>query len=896
MAEDQSLSLLGRQIGCLKILSLLGAGGMGEVYRAEDTNLVREVAIKVLPKSFAQDPERLARFRREAQLLASLDHRNIAAIHGLEECGGLHYIVMELVPGQTLAERLASGPLHVEESLNICLQIAEALEAAHQKGVIHRDIKPANIKVTPEGVVKVLDFGLAKAFVGDGSSPDLSASSLVTATGTREGVIIGTPAYMSPEQARGKTVDKRTDVWAFGCALYELLTGRRAFQGETFSDTITKILGEAPDWQALPETTPPGIRRLLRRCLEKDPRQRLHDIGDARIEIEEVIASPTPTSADKITTLTTLRRHPLRLSIAALMVGAVALSLIVWKTRFTSLPSHGPVMRFAVTLPPTEQLAETDFPSVALSPTGAHLAYVASRGGSSQVFLRRMDSLQAEPIPGTEQALGPFFSPDGQWVGFFAAGKLMKVSVNGGSPVFVCNAPIGFGAVWGPDDTITFAPTGASGLVRVSAAGGTPSPATKLDSEKGEFSHRWPDLLPDGKTVLFTIGTLGSWDDAHIVAQSLETGERRPLITGGTSPHYVPTGHVIYMRGGTLMAVPFDLGQRKVTGPPFAVLPRVWESLDGAAQLSVSPLGHLVYAPGGLPSSEHTLVWANRNGGIEPLAAPSRAYSDPRLSPDGRRLAVTITDTSENIWVYDIPTGTFTQLTFEGNNSMPVWTPDGARITFASNRTGPLNLFWKRTDGGGTDERLTTSPQPDAAHSWSPDGHRLVFVEHSPTTGRDIWMLSTDGDLKPRPVIQSPSNEAGPALSPDGRWLAYVSDESGRNEIYVTPFPSALGKWQVSTEGGTEPLWSRDGSEIFYRIGNRVMTARTTTTPSFKTNTPQLLFEGVYDKGKASRPAYDVTADGRRFLMVKTGDNESAPTRFEVVLGWFEELKRRVPK
>ena len=890
----------GTRLGPYEIQSAIGAGGMGEVYRARDTQLKRDVALKVLPAEVATDPERLARFQREAELLAALNHPHIAQIHGLVEAGGTRALVMELVEGETLAAWLARGPVPLAEALPLAQQVAEALEFAHEHGIVHRDLKPANIALTPDGAVKVLDFGLAKALSAEAADPvadPLGNSPTMTSPAmTRMGVILGTAAYMAPEQARGAAVDKRADIWAFGVVLFEMLTGRACFAGETVTDVLAAVVKTEPDWAALPAGTPWRVRDLLRRCLAKDRRQRLRDIGDARIEIEEVITSPIPTSPDTKATLTTLRGHSLTLGIAVLMVGAVALSLIVWKMKFTTLPSHGPVMRFAVTLPPPERLAGTDFPSVALSPTGAHLAYVASRGGSSQVFLQRMDSLQAEPIPGTEQALGPFFSPDGQWLGFFAAGKLMKVSVNGGSPVFVCSAPIGFGAVWGPDDTITFAPTGDSGLMRVSAVGGTPSPVTKLDSQKGEFSHRWPDLLPDGKTVLFTIGTLGSWDDAQIVTQSLETGERQTLITGGTFPHYVPTGHVIYARAGRLMAVPFDLGQRKVTGPPFVVLSRVWESLDGAAQLSVSPLGHLVYAPGGLPSSEHMLVWVNRTGGIEPLAAPSRAYSDPRLSADGRRLAVTITDTSENIWVYDIATGTFTQLTFEGNNSMPVWTPDGARIAFASNRTGPLNLFWKRTDGGGTDERLTTSPQPDAAHSWSPDGHRLVFVEQSPTTGRDIWMLSTDGDLRPRPVMQSPFNEAGPALSPDGRWLAYVSDESGRNEIYVTPFPSVLGKWQVSTEGGTEPLWNRDGSEIFYRIGNQVMTARTTTTPSFKTNTPQLLFEGAYDKGKASRPAYDVTADGQRFLMVKTGDNEPAATRFEVVLEWFEELKRRVPR
>jgi serine/threonine-protein kinase len=893
--------MIGQTLGHYRVVEKLGEGGMGVVYRATDTRLGRDVALKVLPDVFASDADRMARFEREARLLASLNHPNIAAIYGQEESAGVRAIVMELVDGPSLADRLRSGPIPLEESLAIAKQIAEALEAAHEKGIIHRDLKPANVKVTPDGKVKVLDFGLAKALVESSAVADLSASPTISEIVSRTGVILGTAAYMSPEQARGKPLDKRTDIWSFGCLLYEVLTGKIGFRGDTVSDTIAQILEREPDWQALPENTPPAVRRLLRRCLQKDPQRRLRDIADARLEIEETLAAPASGTlevapAAAVSQPAWWRSATLWMSV---IICAAVVSFGVWNLKPTPPPSHGPLMRFAVTLPPTEQLGALDFPSVALSPTGTHLAFVASRGGTSQLFLRRMDSLQAELIPGTERALSPFFSPDGQWLGFFANGKLMKVSIGGGAPAILCDAPIGFGAVWGPDNTITFAPTGSSGLLQVPASGGAPREVTKLDSEKGEFSHRWPDLLPGGKTLLFTVGTGGSWDDAQIVTQSLETGERHVLIAGGTSPHYIPTGHVVYARGGSLMAVPFDLARRKATGPPTLVLPKVSESIDGAAQLSISPLGHLVYVPGGLSGRERTLVWVNRNGVVEPLAAPAHAYSDPRLSPDGRRLALTITQNSDNVWVYDIPTESFTQLTFEGNNSMPVWTPDGAKVTFTSSNAGPLNLFWKQADGRGTDERLTTSEQADAAHSWSPDGRGLVFVEYSPTTGRDIWMLSAGGELRSRPILQSPWNEAGPALSPDGRWLAYVSDESGRNEVYVRPFPGASGssvKWQVSAEGGTEPLWSHDGSEIFYRVGNKVMAVRIRTTPSFKSNAPQLLFEGMYEKGIASRPAYDVSVDGRRFLMVKTNDKESSPTGLEIVLEWFEELKRRVPK
>jgi eukaryotic-like serine/threonine-protein kinase len=889
--------MIGGTLGRYRILEQIGAGGMGVVYRATDTQLGRDVALKVLPEGFARDSERMARFKREAQLLASLNHPGIATVYGLEESGDVRAIAMELVDGPTIAERLGSEPIPLEDALPIARQIAEALEAAHERGIIHRDLKPANVKVTLDGKVKVLDFGLAKALIDASGTSNIAASPTISELASRTGVILGTAGYMSPEQARGKPLDRRTDVWSFGCLLYEMLTGKITFGGDTVSDTIARILEREPDWHALPEKTPQGVRRLLRRCLQKDPQRRLHDIADARLEIEETLASPAsglPEAAPPGPESQPgwWRNTMLWMSI---ILGAAGLSFGIWTLEHTPPSAHGPLIHFSVTLPPNEQLGGLDFPSVVLSPKGTHLAYIVSRGGTSRLFLHRMDNLQDEPISGSERALGPFFSPDGQWLGFFADGKLMKTSIGGGAPAVLCEAPIGFGAVWGADNTITYAPTGGSGLMQVSAAGGTPREVTKLNAEKGEFSHRWPDLLPGGRTLLFTVSSTGSWDDAQIVAQSLETGERHLLVAGGTFPHYLPTGHLVYARGGSLMAVPFDISSQKVNGPPAVVLPKVWESIEGAAQFSFSPLGHIVYVAGGLPGREHTLVWVDRNKVIEPLAAPEHNYSEPRLSPDGRRLAVTITQNSDNIWIYAIPTGSLTQLTFEGKNAMPVWTRDGTRLAFASNKTGALNLFWKPADGSGTDERLTTSGQPQAPFSWSPGSRSIIFVEQSPTTGRDIWMLTLDGGLKSTPILQSPSNETGPALSPDGRWLAFVSDESGHNEVYVIPLMGGQLKRQVSMDGGTEPLWSHDGGEIFYRTGNKMMVSRTRTIPDFQAGPAQLLFEGAYDKGRESRPAYDVAADGRRFLMVRTNDGESAPTGLEIILEWFDELKRRVP-
>ena len=893
--------MIGQTLGHYRILEQVGAGGMGVVYRARDERLGRDVALKVLPDVFVRDADRMARFEREARVLASLNHPNIAAIYGLEESGSVHAIAMEFVEGLTLAESLRSGPIPVDEALTIAKQIAEALEAAHEKGIIHRDLKPANVKVSPEGKVKLLDFGLAKALEEGPSAVDIAASPTVSEIVSRTGVVLGTAAYMSPEQTRGKKLDKRTDIWSFGCVLYEMLTAKIGFRGDTVSDTIARILEHEPDWKSLPENVPPGVRRLLRRCLLKDPQRRLHDIADVRLEIEEFLAERASGTMElaagaKAVQLEWWRSTALWISV---IVCGFMVGVSVWNLKPAPPLAHNPLMRFTVPLPPNVELGDLDFPSVAFSPTGTHLAFVVSRGGTSQLFLRRMDNLQSQPIPETERALCPFFSPDGQWLGFFANGKLMKVSISGGHPTALCDAPIGFGAVWGRDNVITFAPTGNSGLLQVSGGGGATREVTKLDLKAGEFSHRWPDLLPDGKTLLFTVSASGSWDEAQIVAQSLQTGERRVLIAGGTSPHYIPSGHMVFARNGSLVAVPFDPAQLKVTGSPSVVLRGVWESTDGAAQMSVSPLGHIVHIPGGPAGHEKTLVWVDRNGIVEPLAAPAQAYSDPRLSPDGRRLVVTITEKSGNVWVYDIPTKTFTQLTFEGNNSMPVWSPDGSRIAFTSSKVGPLNLFWKQADGSGTDERLAASEHPQAANSWSPDGRELIYVEQSAATGRDIRMLSTHGGRNTQPILQSNGNETGPALSPDGRWLAYVSDESGRNEVYIRPFPSAVGssaKWQISTQGGGEPLWNRDASELFFRAGNKMLAAKIKMAPALKASAPQVLFEGEYDKGTASRPAYDVASDGRRFLMVKASEAKAAPNSLEIVLEWFDVLKRQVPQ
>jgi eukaryotic-like serine/threonine-protein kinase len=913
----------GTRLGPYEIVSALGAGGMGEVYRARDSKLNRDVALKILPEAVAIDSERIARFRREAQLLASLNHPHIAAIYGFEDSGSIHALVLELVEGPTLADRIAQGPLPLAEALPIAKQIADALEAAHEQGIIHRDLKPANIKVRADGTVKVLDFGLAKAMDPPSSmSPQVTAAPTITSPAmmTGLGTILGTAAYMSPEQAKGRPADKRSDVWAFGCVLYEMLTAVRPFEGEDIADTLAFVLTKEPDWSKLPSNLPPAIGLVLRRCLMKDRKRRIGDIAAVQFALEDPGALGSGVMpAPALHAVSRPRWRDAATFLAAVLVGAAAAAAVAWQWGRLNQRAPQPI-RFTI-VPPSNQPLSLLSPggsgnvmdrAIAISPDGRNIVYRAGDVQNAQLMVRAIDQLDARSL-GVGAVREAVFSPDGQWIAFFTQSELRKVSVSGGPSVAICKfAGNPRGLSWGDNETLVFASVGnTTGVFTVPAAGGDIKTMFEADQSKdGVF---WfPSLLPGGRALLLTqipaaVMSVSQMDQAQVVVFNTETKERKVVIRGGANAHYVDTGHLVYTLGGALRAVRFDLKRLEAIGEPVPILDGISTGSTGQANVAISRTGTLLYVPGATAvaaSPQLSLVWVNRQGREEPIAAPLRAYMYPRISPDGTRVALDIRDQENDIWIWDLKRQTLTRLTFDpGLDRAPVWTPDGRRVIFSSQaqNSGQGNLFWKPADGTGSAERLTTSGDAQYPSSISPDGTRLVYRDDDQKTKRDIAFLTLDDKRQSQRILQTTFNEENGEVSPDGRWLAYQSDESGQSQVYVRPFPKVDdGRWQISPSGGSRPLWARNGRELFYLDAtNLLMAVPVQTSPAFSAGNPAKVFDTRYAVPQNAR-TYDVSPDGQRFLMIKTNQQTErsagqAPASIVVVVNWLEELKQRVP-
>lgn len=878
------------RIGRFRVERELGRGGMGVVYLARDTTLDRPVAIKSLPPEMMNDAATRSRLEREAKVLASLNHPNIAAIYEeLEEPDAGGYLVLEYVLGQTLAERIAWGGLTLEEALPIALQIAEAVSAAHNKGVIHRDLKPGNIKIDDEGVVKVLDFGIAKAVETSISSEE--------STITLPGRVIGTPSYMSPEQARGKGIDHRSDIWSFGCVLYEMLTGRSPFKGETRSDTLAGVLQTEPDWSRLPETTPANIRILLRRCLEKDPRRRLHDIADAAIEISETLNQPA--IAPPMTASMDFVRAPgwkklMVVGVVCLILGVVT-GVVFVVGRLPSGVPHDQAPRSFVIHPQTSLAMEALWHhALAFSPDGKRLAYVEEdRDRRRRIYIKEMDEFRAKPLAGTEGAISPFFSPDGQWVGYVDhfQRKLKKVSIKGGEPIILGECLQFRGGTWGADGSIIFTPVTDTGLWRISDSGEGLEQLTVPDANAGEYGHYWPQILPGGKYVLFTNVRQGGLDESKFELYSLQTGKRRPLFKGGSYARYASSGHLLYGRKETLYAVRFDLQSLGVDGPGVPVLQDVTTPGSSSAQFALAEDGLLAYIPVVTRSTELAPVWVDIEGHSRPLAAAPRNYHSVSISPDGMFVAFSIANgDGSDIWLYDITRKTLNPLTSDGASSNPVWTPDGKRIIYSSFN----KLVSQNADGGGEAERLETIDDFRLPTSCSPDGGKLLVVTSDPERfklDQDIWIIQLTGEAKGQATAfaRRNNNQRHAVWSPDGRWVAYSSEESGSWEIYAEPYPGPGPKTMISTQGGIQPVWSRDAKELYYLNGGKVLAAAVETEPQLRVVGSRELFEGRY-LSCLSCQTYDVGPDGQ-FLMIQD-PQEPAPAGINVVLNWFEDLKR----
>jgi len=906
----------GQELTHYRIDQKIGEGGMGEVWSATDTRLNRSAAIKALPSAVADDAERLARFKREAQLLAALSHPNIAAIYGLEQIGDTPYLALELVEGEDLSARIEGQPVPVDEALEIALQIAAALEAAHEKGIVHRDLKPGNIKVTTDGKVKVLDFGLAKALSEEDSgssvgSIDPSTSPTLTGlAGTQAGLILGTVGYMAPEQARGKTVDRRADVWAFGVILYEMLTGERLFKGETVTDVIAALVTREPDWEKLPENTPVAMRRVLKRCLQKDPRKRLRDIGDAALELSEGPEDDRPVSTTSAAAPATSTRRVGLVGAAGIVLGLV----LAMTVRSFLTPSTTPDPPIWSSLTPLAE-AEYDFTSfLEISPDGRRVAFVATPAGeeASLLWVHDLGEERPRPLSGTEGAYQPFWSPDSLSIAYFAQRRLRRVSIDGGVPQALAdagNAPRG--GSWGADGTILFVPDWSEPVYRIPETGGTPEAVTEFNAERLELSHRWPHLLPDGNHFLyFVVSTYpelnpenpSEVDKSGLYIGSLDGAESRLLQTARSRAVYTG-GSLLFVDDGILMVRPFDLSTLSFTGEPVSITEKVTQSVDalwGGALFSVSHEGTLLFVRGAPErSTVGQLRWRDREGNEIGTVGEGHSYNNVRISHDGSRVAVSIGDPGD-IWVYDLQRDTSTRFTFDpGNDVNPIWSPDDERILFQSSRVipgqrfTPGNLFQRVSSGLEPEEHLSLLEFGPTLFptDWSSDGKLVILDGLSPGTGADLMLYSFDDGILQN-FLETEDTEQSSRFSPDGRWLAYESDESGRAEVYVRAFPGPGGKWQVSNDGGSLPTWRADGKELFYRDSNGLVSVTVETEGGFRHDTPVHLFDLNVAVTSDNSYTYDATADGRRFLVLEpTEDDEGEEATTTLLQGWRGLLK-----
>jgi serine/threonine protein kinase/Tol biopolymer transport system component len=879
----------GTKLGPYEMLALAGTGGMGQVYRARDTRLNRIVAIKVLPTYAAGRDGLRERFEREAKAISSLNHPHICTLYDVGHQDGIDYLVMEYVEGETLSARLQKGPLPLDQVLKYAIEIADALDKAHRKGITHRDLKPGNIMLTKSGA-KLLDFGLAK-LTQDASPSGVPLSQLPTKDPiTEQGVILGTLQYMAPEQVEGKPVDTRTDIFAFGVVVYEMATSKKAFEGKSQASLMAKILEtDPPSMSSLQPMTPLALDRLVKRCLAKDPDDRWQAARDICEQLRWI--SDTGTQAG-LTVPAAPQQSRKKFFVWTLAGIAVLVLATVVTFYFHKSPVEVRAVRFAVAAPEKQT-----FPVVAntptflsVSPDGNKLAFVAvDSTGQRMLWIRDFDSQTAQPLPGTEGAWAPFWSPDSRFVAFTAGTSLKKILVSGGPAQTITGLTANGGGTWNRDGVVLFVAGVGSPVFRVPSAGGSATPVTSLEPSQQQSGHAWPQFLPDGRHFLYLVISENR-ENSGIYAGSLDSKETKLVLKVNSAPLYSPPGYLLFVRTGTLLAQPFDADRLEIRGDAIPIAEGAqFSTANGAAAVAVSGNGVLAYRL--LPvNARFNLVWVDRKGDEQPLPSPPHTYRNPRISPDGRRVAVTIDELGSQEWLLDISRNTLTRLTFEGNyNGATAWTADGKRITFGSDRAGARNLFWQLADGSGGAERLMTSNRGQVGGSWSPDGQTLAFEDTGGPTGFDISIFHL-GERTSEPFLKSRFNEIGPHFSPDGRWLAYASDESGRYEVYVQPYPGPGGKWQVSTEGGTEPVWARNG-ELFYRNGEKMMAVDTTTKSTFSAGNPKLLFEGHYATYQ-SYPDYDVTADGQRFLFAKA--SEEARPEISVVLNWTEELKQKV--